>query len=95
MRPYQDKTRTEIAQLLGECASDRSIVMALIAEHDAQPLPRGKDLESLQAQIASNNYGGELQDRRGEIARRVQQLQLELHIRDTPDLTADLGPGAD
>lgn len=95
MRPYQDHTRTEIAELLQECTSDRANVMRLIAEHDAQPVPGGRDLDSLKAQLAANNYGGELQDRRGDIARRVQELQLELHIRDTPDLVAEFGPGAD
>jgi glutamine synthetase type III len=36
-----------------------------------------------------------LHQQRSEIAQDVQALNLELHIRNTPDLIREFGPGAD
>lgn len=95
-RPYQHLLRSEIADELEENQAERDrlekIVDGLQSELDAI---RGKDAESLKRSMALNRQMTELNYQIIALLKVVQDFNFELHVRDTPELVAKFGPGAD
>lgn len=58
-------------------------------------LKKEPDLEHLKKNLHLSSIGAKLSGRRAEIAKDTEQLELEMRIRDSPELVAEFGPGAD
>ena len=96
MREFQNLTRAEIrtdiddsiaqARALGDFADARSAEADKVRANGMEPL-------RLKAPLVQQSRDALRQS--SELWQRVQALQFELHLRDTPDFVAKFGPGAD
>ena len=100
MRDYQDWTRADITAridaLWAENAEYRRCAQRL-KEEAAAKIARGgwTAMEAMAIENSSITAQMGLSQRQGANAREVQGLQVELAIRDSPELVAQFGPGRD
>ena len=105
MREFQEWTRADIRQRFTELEDRKRFLDAKINEFETMPIDvedmRGKmpiDQPSVRESIVSirrtSMISAALQEQTS-CTQEQQRLNVELHIRDNPALTAQLGPGRD
>jgi len=100
MRDYQDWRRADITARIEALVKDSLEYRrtAERAEEEAKDkLARGRwsSMEALAIRAACNTVQHELSQRQRVNLDEVQALQVELAIRDSPELVAQFGPGRD
>ncbi|WP_434970472.1 hypothetical protein [Microbacterium sp. bgisy207] len=102
-RPYQTWTRAQIADRTLEIATAKTELDAHIArvksgDIDVSDLAgRGHSPEMLETikSMRRSNIIIELTNQHISYSKEQQALNFELHVRDSPDLVREFGPGAD
>lgn len=95
-RPFQHLRRAEIAEQLHANQAERDrlqeIIDRLQTEADAIT---GGDLDSLRRRMPLSHQILIGTREITALLKEVQAFNFELHVRDSPDLVAQFGPGAD
>lgn len=95
-RPYQHLLRSEIAEALLGNQAERDHLQAIIDELQSElDAVRGNGIESLKRKMPLNHQITELTHQVIALLKIVQDFNFEIHVRDSPDLVAQFGPGAD
>lgn len=95
-RPYQHLRRAEIAELLQENQQERDRLQAISDRLDAEAdAISGEDVASIRRRMPLVHQSTEATKLRIALLEQVQDINFELHVRDTPELVAEFGPGAD
>ena len=95
-RPHQHLSRAEIADLLHANQAERDRLQGIIDRMQAEvDSIRGNDLESIKRQMPLNQQIINGTDQIIALLKEVQEINFELHVRNTPELVAEFGPGAD
>ena len=105
MREFQDWTRDEIRRRFAELDERKRFLNSRIAEFETMPINIDDMLErmpfdspSIRESVIDIRRSTLISGARQEhiqCSKEQQALNLEIRIRDSPELTAELGPGRD
>ncbi|MBN9155561.1 MAG: hypothetical protein J0J05_16390 [Microbacterium sp.] len=95
-RPLQHLLRSEIDELERSNDAERSRLKAIIEQLKAEEASiQGRDEDSIRRSMSLSQQMLVAYQEITALLKDVQEINFERHVRNTPELTVEFGPGAD